>query len=153
MFLIKGETSAAPMAVEDVVNNGKTCQDVPALPTALAKTPIFPVIGSKTAKMIAGTSLFEWKNKATVWIEHTVSVDPIVGEFQSFDLGEVGIWMVPLDWGKENPSRILDQALTWNGFEHQFKGKIWSGFSVFRVLSWHNIFHELGSHNACFCTD
>ena len=135
MLIVKGDTTAATMTVEDVVNHGKTCQAVPALPaTATAKkAPIYPVMGSVTPKVVAGIYMYEWKAKATQWHEMRISVDPIIGDYHTFDIGDLGIWMIPFDWGKESTSKNLDLKLSWKGFMHAFPDKIWSEFSITQV--------------------
>ena len=134
MFLIKGETTGSPLVLEDVVNYGKTCQAVPKFPTTQKNAPVFPVTGSKLPKLLAGNKLFELKPGATMWTQKVRSVDPILGDYQTFDIGDLGLWMIPLDWGSENPSKILDMGLIWNGLKHKFAGRIWSGFAVHQVM-------------------
>lgn len=134
MFVVKGETTASQMEVVDVVNNGKTCQKVPAFPQTQSNTQVFPAYGSKLPKFLAGHSLYELKPKATMWTKKTVSLDPFVGDYQTFDVGDLGLWMVPFNWGEGSPSKILDLGLVWKGMSHNFEGRIWSGFSVHQVF-------------------
>lgn len=133
MFLIKGETTGSPLALEDVVNNGKTCQTIPAFPTTQKNTPVIPVTGSKLPKLIAGNKVFQLKPGTTMWTEKVISEDAITGDYHAFDIGDLGLWLIPYDWGSQNPSKILDMGLVWNGLKHKFSGKIWSGFAVNQV--------------------
>ena len=133
MFVVKGETTGSSMEVEDVVNNGKTCQTVPGFPNTQKNSPIFPVFGSKLPKFLGGNSLFEMKPKATTWTQKVVSLDPFIGDYQTFDIGDMGLWMIPFNWGDSSPSKILDLGLVWNGMDHKFNSRIWSGFATHQV--------------------